>query len=129
MQKFLPQYRASPHSTTSICPHKLLFNIDPDTKLPTILVNKSNTLSNPYIEKLLHRDDDLKNFQIKLQEDQRIEQPVQQRNKKETMGSDEERGKFTLTYDAKPYKIVSKKGSIITARRGEKERRYIIWCI
>lgn len=42
------------------------------------------------------------------------------------MGSDEERGKFTLTYDAKPYKIVSKKGSIITARRGEKERRYII---
>lgn len=105
MQKFLPQYRASPHSTTSICPHKLLFNIDPDTKLPTILVNKSNTLSNPYIEKLLHRDDDLKNFQIKLQEDQRIEQPVQQ-----------------------PYKIVSKKGSIITARRGEKERRYIIWC-
>lgn len=63
MQKFLPQYRA-PHSTTSICPHKLLFNIDPDTKLPTLLVNKSNTLSNPYIEKLLHRDDDLKNFKL-----------------------------------------------------------------
>lgn len=33
------------------------------------------------------------------------------------MWSDAERGKFTLTYDAKPYKIVSKKGSIITQRR------------
>lgn len=60
------------------------------------------------------------NFQIKLQEDQKIEQPVQQKNKKETMGSDAERGRFTLTYDAKPYKTVSMKGSIISARREEK---------
>lgn len=45
------------------------------------------------------------------------------------MGLDEERGKFILIYDVKFYKIVLKKGLIIIVRRGEKERRYIIWCI
>lgn len=33
----------------------------------------------------------------------------------------EVRGKLTPTYDVKPYKIVSKKGSMVTARRGKRD--------
>lgn len=82
MQTFLRQYRATPHSTTGMFSHKLLFNREPITKLPTVLMNESKTIRNPCLEEQLHRNDDIKKSQMKLREDKRkIEQPVQQKNK------------------------------------------------
>lgn len=73
MQKFLRQYRATPHSTTGMCPHKLLFNRDPITKLPSVFMNESNNIRNPCLEELLHvhRNDDIKKSQMKLREDKK----------------------------------------------------------
>lgn len=123
MQKFLRQYRATPHSTTGMCPHKLLFNRDPITKLPTVFMNESNNIRNPCLEELLHRNDDVKKSQMKLREDKKTR--ATGATKKQigdyVILENEVRGKLTPTYDVKPYKIVSKKGSMVTAKRGERE--------
>ena len=121
MQKFLRQYRATAHSTTGLTPYKLLFNRDPNTKLPTV-INESLNKNDPCLEELVQRNDDLKKTIMKSREDKRIKAANTSRK---CIGDyvileNEQRGKTTPIYNPKPYKIVSKKGSMVTAKRGER---------
>ena len=121
MQKFLRQYRATAHSTTGLTPYKLLFNRDPNTKLPTV-IDESFNKNDSCLEELVQRNDDLKKTIMKSREDKRIKAANTSRK---CIGyyvilENEQRGKTTPIYDPKPYKIVSKKGSMVTAKRGER---------
>lgn len=121
MQKFLRQYRATPHLTTGVVPYKLLFNMDLNTTLPTVR-NELLTKNDPYLKELVHINDDLKKQKMKSREDKRNKaaNASGKRIGDYVVLENETRGKITPIYDPKPYKVVSRKGSMITVKRAEK---------
>eukprot|EP00794_Sanderia_malayensis_P004986 gene4986-5644_t len=111
LNKFLLNYRATPHSTTGFAPATLLFNRDINTKLPTL-----NRESNSQVhQQLVERDADAK---------EKMKQNADGNNlAKESMISvgdlvivkQRKQNKFSTKFNPNPYTVIAKKGTMITA--------------
>ena len=105
LNKFLLNYRATPHSTTGFPPAKLLYNQDIHTKLPQVTTcNKSQTCMEVCKRDALakermkqHSDDKkrAKESNLKIGDTVLVQQP--------------KRNKFITKYDSKPYKLRGRK--------------------
>ena len=112
MNKLLLSYRATPHTTTGIAPATVLFGRDIRTKLPSVTPARQNDdmRAKDTIEKQkmkTHAD----NKQYVQPSDLKVGDNVLVKN----MGVDKSKSAF----NSQPLTIVEKKGSMITAQRGE----------
>ena len=110
MHKFLRNYRATPHCTTKIAPAKVLFGENIKTRLPEIIIPEDDdvTCENDLKAKQkmkIYADKKSKSCMIKEGDAVLIKQP--------------KANKLTIPFNPKPYKVVSRKGSMITAKQGE----------
>ena len=118
LYKFLLNYRTTPHSTTGYAPPTLLFNRAVCNKLPQITPPKSS--ANQQVKendqkakskmKEMPMQGELRAKPLNLE----IGDVVQVRQRK--------RNKFTIRFDPRPFEVVRKKGTMVTACR---DGRYI----
>ncbi|XP_060086117.1 uncharacterized protein K02A2.6-like [Ylistrum balloti] len=64
MYKFLRQHRATPHYTSGLAPHRLMFSREPNTKLPEIPQTKCKP-EHVVVEEILHNKDSLGKSKMK----------------------------------------------------------------
>ena len=111
LNKFLCNYRATPHVTTKVSPFKVLFGRDMQTKLPH--------LSGSNITDAALRDTDCKaKANMKTYADQRLhDKPSTLKEGDTVLVKQAKRNKKTPQFDPNPYHIIQKKGSMIIASR------------
>ena len=116
MHSFLRAYRTTPHSTTGVSPHELLFNSKPRTRIPEYNLERS-TVDNNIVRK---RDDEAK-AKMKTYADNRNKA----KESKLEIGDivlvrQEKKNKMSSFFDPIPFRVVEVKGSMITAARRDK---------
>ena len=110
MHKFLRNYRATPHCTTKIAPAKALFGENIKTRLPEIVIPEDDDVT---------RENDLKAKQkMKIYADKKSK-PCMIKEGDAILVKQPKANKLTTPFNPKPYKVVSRKGSMITAKQGE----------
>ncbi len=118
LQRFLLQYRNTPHCTTKVAPSQLLFNRKVRGKLPEITSKI-----------VINRHKEARRNEIKSQ-NYHTEYANQRRNAKEssiTVGDTvlvkkQRRNKLTSRFNKTPYLVVERKGTQITAENSQKHR-------
>ena len=118
LQRFLLQYRNTPHCTTKVAPSQLLFNRKVRGKLPEITSRI-----------VINRHKEARRNEIKSQ-NYHTEYANQRRNAKEssiTVGDtvlvkQQRRNKLTSRFNKTPYLVVERKGTQITAENSQKHR-------
>ena len=121
LYQFLLNYRATPHSTTGFTPSELLFNRKIRTKLPQMVIGSDQS-------KVQQNDDQAKkkmkeyadaNSKAK-QADIRVGDTVLIRQRKEN--------KWSTKFDPSPFRVVRRKGTMITViRKGKYVSRNIVF--
>ncbi|XP_065058440.1 uncharacterized protein K02A2.6-like [Rhopilema esculentum] len=118
LQRFLLQYRSTPHCTTKVAPSQLLFNRKVRGKIPEItgriVINK-------------HKD--ARENEIKSQ-NYHTKYANQRRNAKESsiavgdavLVKQQRRNKITSRFNKTPYLVVERKGTQVTAENSQKHR-------
>ena len=110
MHKFLRNYRATPHCTTKIAPAKALFGENIKTRLPEIVIPEDDDVT---------CENDLKAKQkMKIYADKKSK-PCMIKEGDAVLIKQPKANKLTTPFNPKPYKVVSRKGSMITAKQGE----------
>ena len=111
LNRFLLQYRTTPHSTTKVPPCELLFNRTVQGKLPTLLKEK---VKDRHKEA---RDNELANqkYQKSYADKRRNAKQSNLRVGDFVLVKQEKRNKFTSRFNDAPYKIIECKGTRITA--------------
>ena len=111
LNRFLLQYRTTPHSTTKVPPCELLFNRTVKGKLPTLLKEK---VKDRHKEA---RDNELasQKYQKFYADKRRNAKPSNLRVGDFVLVKQEKQNKFTSRFNDTPYKIIECKGSRITA--------------
>ncbi|XP_065067305.1 uncharacterized protein K02A2.6-like [Rhopilema esculentum] len=118
LQRFLLQYRSTPHCTTKVAPSQLLFNRKVRGKIPEItgriVINKHKEA----------RENEIKsqNYHTKYAN--------QRRNAKESsiavgdtvLVKQQRRNKITSRFNKTPYLVVERKGTQVTAENSQKHR-------
>jgi hypothetical protein len=113
MYKRLLAYRATPHSTTGVAPATLLFGRDITTKLPSLNPTWQNDD--------LRAKDHMEKEKMKKYADQKsYVKPCELRVGDNVLIKNVGVSKSQGPYDSQPLTIVEKKGSMVTAKRGEK---------
>lgn len=114
LPKFLRNYRATQHSTTTVSPAELLFGRKLRTKLP----QQNITVSPKDLEERVRVEDRSRKERMKKNAD--VTNHAKQR--KITVGDNvlvkqKKCNKLTTPFDPKPYKVITVKGTMITAKR------------
>lgn len=110
MQKFLRNYRATPHCTTKIAPATALLGENIKTRLPEIPVPEENDTM---------RDNDLQGKQkMKMYADKKSK-PCQIVEGDAVLIKQPKTNKLSTPFNPKPCKVVSRKGSMITVKQGK----------
>ena len=110
MHKFLRNYRATPHCTTKIAPAKALFGENIKTRLPETVIPEDDDVT---------CENDLKAKQkMKIYADKKSK-PCMIKEGDAVLVKQPKANKLTTPFNPKPYKVVSRKGSMITAKQGE----------
>ncbi|XP_041453633.1 uncharacterized protein LOC121406829 [Lytechinus variegatus] len=119
LYKYLRQYRATPHSSTSVTPFRLMFDRDPVTRLPEI--SSRSTYSND--ENAANHDKANKNDAIaKEKQKSNADKRLRTAECDLSVGDivivrrDMYHDKLTSPYDPKPLQIIVRKGNMITAK-------------
>lgn len=115
---FLRQYRATPHTATKISPFEAMSGRKMNIGLPEI--PKPNT-NNPVHMKLTARDADSKEKMKSYADRKRKTKISTLKPGDQVLVKQQKKNKLTLPFNPKPYKIIRKKGSMITAQRGRHE--------
>lgn len=120
MQKFLRQYRNTPHSATKFTPFRLLFGRDPKTKLPD--VKKNYTTKEPTVLQQAKHNDRLAKTKAKQYADRRNNAEHKQLKKgdKVLIKHEGRKNKLSTPYNPNPFIIEQTKGSMITAKSNQK---------
>ena len=113
LNRFLRNYRATPHTTTGVAPATLLQGYEMRVKLPQITVGEN--------DKLVRATDRMNKAIMK-------ENAEKRRNIKEShigvgdtvlMKHSKKKGKSIPPYQEEPFEVTEKKGSMLVAQRGE----------
>lgn len=110
LYRFLRNYRATPHCTTACSPFELMFNRKMKTKLPHV----SEPVANDQLKK---RDAAAKNKMKEYADKRRRAKPSELKVGDGVLVRQDPRNKLTPHYHPEPYKVVEKKGAMITAER------------
>ena len=111
LNKFLRNYRATPHISTNIAPSTALFGRNLKIKLPAVSVSKND-------DQLMRSADTKSKEKMKVYADNRNHAKSCTYAKGDTVLVKQPRwNKLTPAYNPKPYRITRKKGSMITASR------------
>ncbi len=117
LNKFLRQYRATPHSTTGVSPFEALTGRRMKTQLPQL-----NFQSTRPLDHNIRLADNLQKQKMKNYADERRHTKVPNLTPGDTVLVRQPRiNKTTPPFNPQPYRLISTKGSMMTARRGEKE--------
>ena len=113
LNKFLRNYRATPHTTTGVAPASLLNGYEMKIKLPQITV--------PEDDFQLRSRDKLEKQKMKKNAERRrnIKQSNVQVGDKVLLKHVLKKRKSEPIYQEEPFEVVAKKGSQVVARRGE----------
>ena len=116
LQRFLLNYRATPHCTTKVPPATALFGRNIRTKLP----EKSSKVNMEEIDKKINEADASAKAKQKVYADHRrgATTPIFKVGD-QVLVRQRKRNKLTSRFDYRPYKIVAIKGTMITARRND----------
>ena len=115
VNKFLRQYRATPHTTTGKPPAEVLFNRPFRTRLPKFL--------KPALDQdFRQRDEHAKQIQ-KMNKDNKRNVRPHNIHTGDTVLLLQKQSKSNPRYDPTPYEVVSVEGTQITATQGEKVRK------
>ena len=116
LQRFLLNYRATPHCTTKVPPATALFRRNIRTKLP----EKSSKVNMEEIDKKINEADASAKAKQKVYADHRrgATTPIFKVGD-QVLVRQRKRNKLTSRFDCRPYKIVAIKGTMITARRND----------
>ena len=116
LYKFLLNYRATPHTTTGFSPSELLFNRQIKVKLPQVVAVPDQNK-----DQILRQKDDQAKKKMKQYADMKrkakdstiqVGDTVLLRQRKDS--------KFTSKFDPLPFKVVHKKGTMVTANKNGK---------
>ena len=117
MYKFLRNYRATPHSSTGIAPATALFGREMKIKLPA-------TISHPQTVELDHalkeNDKDAKMKMKRYADRKRHAKSRAIVPGNAVLVRQRKRDKLTSPFDHRPYTVIQKKGTLITAQRGDR---------
>ncbi|XP_041471780.1 uncharacterized protein K02A2.6-like [Lytechinus variegatus] len=113
LYRFLRNYRATPHATTSEAPATLMFGRPLRTRLPEVPRQVENS-------RVRDRDSQNKSrMKRNAERHMKMRQTPLKCGDKVLVKRDGYVDKFTTPFDPKPFVVVSTKGSMITARRGK----------
>ena len=115
MYKFLLNYRTTPHCTTKFSPAELLFNRKAKNKLPHIPTN-----STPTALEVQSNDKKAKENMKMYADVKRRAEPSQIEMEDLVLARQRKQNKLTTPYDPSPFRVVRKKGTMITAQRNGK---------
>jgi hypothetical protein len=112
---FLRNYRATPHSTTNQPPATLIFGRPIKTKLPT---HGGHTSS---LDEPVRKADEAAKQKMKLYADKRRgAKPNDIEPGDVVLVKQDKTNKLTSPFEGKPYLVTQRKGSMISAKRGDK---------
>ena len=111
---FLRNYRATPHATTGTCPATTLFERPINIKLP--VYRKPRRRSNNQMAK---SDREAKNKMKQYADGHRNAKTSNTKIGDTVLIKNTVKGKMETPFKPVPYEIINKKGSMLTARRGE----------
>ena len=111
--KRLLTYRATPHSTTGIAPATVLFGRDIRTKLPSVIAVTNNDSD------MRQRDQMNKEKMKSYADNKAYVKPSDFKIGDSLLVKNAGISKAQAPYDSRPLEIIAKKGTMITAQRGE----------
>lgn len=117
LNRFLLNYRATPHSTTQLAPAQMLFNRSINTKLPQFTTENSSATH----QELVHRDAFDKG---KMKEN--TDRAKRAKTSEIIMGDtvlvkQHKQNKLSTNFNPDPYTVIGKKGTMITAYNEKKD--------
>ena len=116
LNRFLLNYRATPHSTTQFSPAQLLFNRSINTKLPQLTTENTSVTH----QHLVHRD---------FIEKEKTKENTDRAQRAKASGIDigdtvlvkqPKQNKLSTNFNPDPYIVIEKKGTMLTAYNEEK---------
>ena len=113
--KFLLNYRTTPHSTTGFPPAQLLFNRKVRNKLPQI-----ESASPDKGDRVQQKDNEAKEKMKEHADTKRRAHQSQLKVGDIVLVSQKKENKFSMQFDPSPFRVVMKRGSMITAVRNGK---------
>ena len=115
MHRFLRNYRATPHASTKVSPATSLFGRPIKTRLPQLGVQTGAR------DESMCRNDELSKFKMKSYADMKSNAKRSKIEEGDSvlLRNDFKSKRFT-PYDPRPYEVVGKKGSMVTAARDSK---------
>ena len=117
--KFLRHYRATPHSTTGKSPSEMLNARKLRTELPS-RVRKKKVRFKDQVELAERRDERLKSYIKELADDRKNAKPSTISIGDDVLVKQDKTNKLSTPFDSSPYKVINKKGSMVTAGRSDK---------
>ena len=122
---FLRIYRATPHSSTGVSPFEALYGRKMSFGLPSSNLPIHTTKihhSNPDLHSQILRRDNLSKEKMRTYADaRRHTKPSTLQNGDMVLVKQKRQNKLTPPFCPAPYEITSRKGSMVTARRGQHE--------
>jgi hypothetical protein len=116
LYKFLLNYRAMPHTTTGVSPSDLLFNRKIKVKLQQMVTPKDQDK-----HCILRQKDEQAKLKMKQYADTKRKAKTSTIEVGDTvLVCQRKESKFTSKFDQHPFKVVRKKGTMITAKRNGK---------
>ena len=116
LYKFLLNYRATPHMTTGLSPSELLFNRKIKVKLPQMV-----TATDQNKDQIVRQKDEQAKLKMKQHADTKRRTETSEIEIGDTvLVRQRKKSKFTSKFDQHPFKVVRKKGTMITANRNGK---------
>ena len=117
MYKFLLNYRATPHTTTGFIPSELLFNRKIRTKLPQVVVSRNQS---DIGSKVKAKDEQAKEKMKANTHGKSGNKPSNIQIGDTVLIRQRKENKWSMKFDPLPFRVVRKKGTMITAlRRGK----------
>ena len=113
--QFMRHYRATPHSTTSESPAKLLNGRKLRTDMPILTNKKKQVHFKDQDEQIRERDARQKQYMKELADERNRCQEHSVREGDKVLVKQDPSNKLDTPYKPKPYKVTSKKGSMVTA--------------
>ena len=114
VHKYLMNYRATPHSTTGKSPAEMLFGRPLQTSIPVI--DKKTYVTDEMRRNLMERADKSKKYN-----DARRNAKPSKISEGDMVLAKQKKSTTKPFFDPEPYKVESKKGSMIIATRGKKK--------
>lgn len=117
MHVFLRQYRATPHTTTNLSPSEALNNRQLKIPLPQL-----TEVPESHVDKSIRTNDAEKKLKMKEYADQKQHSKVSEIKVGDTVLIRQPKvNKLTTPFNPKPFVVTTRKGSMVTVKRGSKK--------